>query len=177
MNCISGTPRPPRPPLFCPSWTRLMSLRQNGGSQLSNVNRESPRWRDGGPNSEDFPMFHPELWTLSRRSLYFVALRMFFDLPEESSHSPVFPSMPSSTTDKHTFGFSHTTPSTLKPSARVELFLRASDGQHLHPSGLASPGRGNEGLNLLTRTARSEGTRDGRGPGQPSPRRDTTFSR
>lgn len=76
--------------------------------------------------SEDFLTFHPWLWTLSRRSLYFVALRMFlrmfFDLPEESSRSPVFPSMPSYTTDKHTFGFFHKTHE-LKPSAREELLL------------------------------------------------------
>lgn len=45
MNCISGTPRPPRSPLFSPSWICLMSLRQNGGFQLSNTNSESLRGR------------------------------------------------------------------------------------------------------------------------------------
>lgn len=66
---------------------------------------------------------------------------MFFDLPEESSHSPVFPSMPSYTTDKHTLGFFHTTPSKRKPPARVELFLQASEP--------ASRGLENEGIYLF----------------------------
>lgn len=149
MNCISGTPRPPRPLLFSPSWICLMSLRQNGGSPLSNINSESLRGGGRGAYSEDFLTFHPRLWPLSPRSLYSVALRMFqrmFLIFQRSLPTPLSsPECPPTPQINTLLGFSTQLLTRRSPLlVQNPSVLRVSDGRRFAPLGTGFTGRTQE---------------------------------